>query len=431
MQMMRLSKLASLVLALLALPLGVILALSGGDGPVAAQSADFTVEETTFASNYPRGMTFTIRATSSAGDITRATLYYVLRPGTRERENAEFDAESGAWVARPYSVRGGLPPWIDFDYYWVLADAAGNTYETEPQYGVYADHTREWWSIDTEDITLYWFGELPELGDVVAETMVAMRQYFTEGWGRTLSYKPLAILFPPGRVWDEYVEGGVDPDAAGFTNNGWGYTLQRIPTLQDPLSHEAQRYRCGGYWYGSRPNTPEEWQLQDTVHSIVHEIVHLYQSDFRVRGPYFWTEGQADYFASLFGWRPRDAVSRMLAFAARGYELPTLQGEGPGGGRTESVDGCHAFGYAIGEHFIRWLVDAYGGLEVHARVVEAMPGRSLAEALEVATGVPFLELENQYRAFLGYPPIQPLPTPTPYVFPTAPVPSLPTPSGGS
>ena len=47
-------------------------------------------------------------------------------------------------------------------------------------------------------------------------------------------------------------------------------------------------------------------------------------------------------------------------------------------------------------------------------------------ALERATGVPFLELENQWRATWGLDPVQPLPTPTPFVFPTAPVFSLPT-----
>ena len=59
--------------------------------------------------------------------------------------------------------------------------------------------------------------------------MAAMREYFTLGWGRTLSYKPLAILFPPGDVWNEYVEGGVNPNAAGFTQPSEGFTIQRIP----------------------------------------------------------------------------------------------------------------------------------------------------------------------------------------------------------
>ncbi len=420
---------AALAAAVLALVL--LLGVLGGTVTIQAQGASnvtFTVEETTFESNYPRGMTFTISASSDAGEITRATLFYELRTGLRERENGEFDSEMGAWVARPYSLRGGLPPWVDFHYYWLLTDSEGNTYETEPQYGIYEDNTREWWHVDTEDITLYWFGDMPELGEHVSETMAAMREYFTEGWGRTLSYKPLAVLFPPGDVWNEYVEGGNNPRAAGFTSRGEGYTVQRIPRLMTPEEHEVARERCGGYFYGSRENTVEEWRLQDMVHTIVHEITHLYQSDFRVSGPTFWIEGEPEFFGNLaLDWRSRDAESRMMNYGAMGYPLPTLQGEGPGGGSTRSADGCHALAYAVGETFIRFLVENYGGLETHRLVIENLPGHTVQEAISLVTGVPFVDLENQYRAHYGIAPVDILPTPTPLVIPTASF-SFPTPA---
>jgi len=392
----------------------------------AQEAVPFTVNATTLESHYPRGMTFTLDAESSAGEITRATLYYELRTGLRGRANASQDA-GGGWVAEPYRESGGLPPWVDFHYWWSLADSAGNTFETEPQYGVYEDNTREWWSIYTEDITLYWFGEMPELGEQVAATMAEMREYFTLGWGRTLSYKPLAILFPPGDIWNEYVAGGVNPDAAGFTNPSEGFTVQSMGDLRSEERHEEVRTECGGYWYGNRENTPEEWRVQDTVHTIVHEIVHLYQSDFNRGGPFFWQEGQADYFASLSGWQNRYAEGRMIAYGAAGYDLPTLQGGQLGGGSTRSADGCHALGYAVGESFIRFIVTNYGGLETHRRIVEAMPGRGAEGAIAEVLGKPFIDVENEFRACYGLPPVDLLPTPTPFALPPLPMFSTPTP----
>ncbi len=397
---------------------------------LAQTQADFTIGETTLTSHYPRGMTFTLEASSSAGEVTRATLFYELRTGLRERENAALDAATGRWVAEPYRVRGGMPPWVDFHYWWVLTDSAGNTFETEPQYGIYEDNTREWWSIDTDDITLYWFGELPELGEQVAAAMAAMREHFTLGWGRTLSYKPLAILFPPGDVWNEYVEGGVNPNAAGFTQPSEGFTIQRIPGTRDAAAHDNLKNTCGGYWYGNRENTPDEWRLQDMIHTVVHETVHLYQSDFRMSGPQYWTEGQADYFAGLTGWHNRDAESRMIAYGGAGYSLPTLQGGQMGGGSSEAADGCIAIGYAVGETFIRYLVSNYGGLATHSAILEAMPGRGIEGAIASVLGKPFVDVENEYRAYLGLPAVEILPTPTPFALPTAPAFVIPTPPGG-
>ncbi len=420
-------RVAALLSVILLVALAAAVAVSG-PLPAHAQStgsATFTVEETTFESNYPRGMTFTIRATSSAGEVTRATLFYVLRPGTRERANAEFDPDLGAWVARPYET-GGLPPWIDFDYYWALSDSAGNTFETEPQYGIYADHTREWYHLDTEDLTLHWFGFSEGFGGMVAGAMADMRGNFAAGWGRTLSYKPIVIFFPEGDVWGEFQQGGANSRAAGFTNNGWGYSLQRLASERPPdfLLECVQRW-------GYPLERPLEWRLQRGASTVVHEVTHMYQSDFRVGGPAWWVEGQADYFGGLTGLDsdPNERLANLLSVT---NDLPTLQGEGPAlGVHTLAADSCNGLGYDMGHAFIRWLLENHGGLETHRRIVERMQTRDgLDVALEEATGFSFLELENQWRATWGLPPVAPPPTPTPFAFPTAPPMVVPTSPGG-
>ncbi|MBN1963892.1 MAG: hypothetical protein JW910_04560 [Anaerolineae bacterium] len=423
---------AALVLGAASLVLLAVLAVGPAPAPAQAQEDDavFTVGETTLESFYPRGMSFTVQADSSAGEITRATLFLVLRPGTRERFAAGYNTDLDAWVAEPYRLRGGPPPWLDFDYYWVFGDEADNSFETEAQYGVYADNTRTWYSIDTEDITLYWFGGLPELGEYVAQAMEVMREQYTIAWGRTISFKPLAVLFPPDRVWDEMVEGGNNPNAGGFTSPGDGYTVQRLPGEYTEAEFAELTARCGGMYNNGLATNPTEWRILREVHTILHEVTHQYQSDFRLNAPTWFTEGQADFFAGLSGFSSRGANGRLANYVSLGYDLPTLQGGGPGANVANPLeDGCVALGYNIGDSFLQWLTTTYG-LETHLAVIQNMPGNGMEAALEIATGTSFLDLENRWRATFGLTPVSVLPTVTPFVLPTAPIPSVPTAPAG-
>ncbi len=417
----------------LAAVMAVVL-LGAASTPALAQDsgATFTVGETAIESQYPRGMTFTVEASSDAGDITRAVLFIEMRPGTRERANADLNLEDGTWVAALWDT-GGQPPWIDFDYTWLLTDSAGNTFETEPAYAIYEDHTREWFHVDTDDITLHWFGFPEEFGEMMAESMAVMREQFDEGWGRYLTYKPIAIFFPSGNVWDEFQAGGSNPGAAGFTNNGWGYSVQRFASETPPdfLMECVQRW-------GYPTERPMEWRMQRGVTTIVHEVTHMHQSDFRLSAPNWWREGQADYFAGLTG-LDSDPTNRLTNLLSVTNDLPTLQGQGPDLALSVmAADSCNGLGYDIGNHFIGWLMANYGGLETHLAIVEAMPGNGLQNALLEVTGKTLLELENEWRATWGLAPVALLPTPTPFalptaapmVFPTAPPTATPNSSGG-
>jgi hypothetical protein len=76
----------------------------------------------------------------------------------------------------------------------------------------------------------------------------------------------------------------------------------------------------------------------------------------------------------------------------RGGDFPTLQGTGPGGGAlTAAEDGCTHLIYDMGASFMSWLVETHGGMDTYRAIVEAMRGGyTVAEALEKATGQPFL-----------------------------------------
>jgi hypothetical protein len=259
------------------------------------------------------------------------------------------------------------------------------------------------------------------------DAMAQMHETFYAGWGDYLPYKPIVIFFPSGSIWDEFQSGGNNPGAAGFTNNGWGYSVQRLADETPP----DFLLECVERW-GYSMERPMEWRLERGVTTIIHELTHVHQSAFRVGGPAWWVEGQADYFASLVGLDspPDQRLTNLLSVTS---DLPTLQGEGPSLGISAMApDSCNGLGYDIGNDFIGWLLENYGGLELHQQIVAEMQTRDgLPVALERVTGVSFLDLENEWRASWGLEPVEVLPTPTPFVLPTAPVISFPTPPGNA
>src|SRR5258706_15134339 len=127
-------------------------------------SATWTVNATTFKSNYPKGFEFDIDATSSGGKIASAGVIWRHSPqATRNRRVAKVDPDTGkvsaTWQA---TTSDGVPQWVGVEYWWLLTDTAGNSYETPHQYDVYADNTHDWHHAESEDIVIYWEVGVPE-----------------------------------------------------------------------------------------------------------------------------------------------------------------------------------------------------------------------------------------------------------------------------
>ncbi len=56
--------------------------------------------------------------------------------------------------------QGQIPPASTITYHWKVTDAAGNTFETEPQSFVYMDDRFDWKSKTEGPITIYWYGRV-------------------------------------------------------------------------------------------------------------------------------------------------------------------------------------------------------------------------------------------------------------------------------
>jgi hypothetical protein len=363
----------------------------------------FTFTNMTYRSLYPCGLEFKVTITPPEdATITQVKLYYTFTTGKPGRVNADPGDAPGEWIAVPYSGCG-LPPWHEIDAYWAVRGPDELSVETEPVHAVYYDASREWFRAESEDVVVYWFGMPEELGKYVLDAMASNREKYRAGFGRLLSYRPMSVIFPPGGVWNEY-KGDTDVDDTEFGSTGTiiseaGSTIQRVRTLQ------PAELRKDCIWNPENPTV--EFQMNQAASTVTHEVAHLYQDEIGLGGPLWWVEGQATFFETFEEYPVHERLSTLDEL--RDDPFPTFQGDGPGGGAfTAAEDGCTHLIYDMGASFMRWLVEAHGGIDTYRAIVEEMShGALMTEALETVTGYTLLELENQWRDYLGIDPVAP------------------------
>lgn len=365
---------------------------------------DFTITDFTFESLYPNGMEARVTITPPEGvTIRQVVLFYEFATGYRGRVPAQLGAAPDEWIARPYEG-GGLPPWHDLRIFWRIRVSEDESVETEPVSVVYYDASREWFRTENDVVIVYWYGMPVELGQVVAEAMTANWPRYIAAFGSELPYKVLSIIYPPGPDWNEFkADTSVDDTDFGATGQLFSdaaSSVQRVRTLEPA----AVRAEC--IW--NRENPTVEYQMDLAASTVMHEAGHVHQQEFGVlRGPTWWVEGQATFFESFEDYPIHERLSVLATLLDEPF--PTFHGNGPSGGPyTASADGCTHLVYDMGASFQQWLVAEKGGMDAYRAVImEIGDGASVVEALETVYAQTFLELENEWRAFLGIAPVAP------------------------
>lgn len=376
-----------------------VYAASGSVAPPAQtdqeSEATWAVEDVVFESRYPDGFRFSARITSSAGDIVRGRVIWSHTPGHQKSALIEIDETTGLLTAEwlPGGNLQFVPPWVGITYYWDVGDSAGNSFRTEPQMVEYEDNTHDWLRSESEDVIIFSEGLGVQINDLVIEAMADQRETYREAWGELLPYKPRAILFSTRSAWNEWQVGVARPGIIGTTSDEWGGTAQVLSFL-------------GGY--------------NDLAYgTVLHEVAHLYQSEFTLMRPCSWvTEGNATFFELN---QQYDYLAHVQNLA-RNNQLPNLlDGTGPG-----TCTQNPRLGYDIGYSFWVWLVEFYG-LDGHRELIQLLnQGITRNDAIEQVTGLSAQTVEQKWRVWLGgsataptlvpTPPIIWLPSPTPFTF---------------
>lgn len=344
---------------------------------------------TTVDSNYPRGMIFTVAPTSPNGTVNDVTLFLRFPNGQGTRVEAEWDAAQQVWTAALWPTGAGVPAWIQFTFYWRVRDDSGAFADSEPVASEYWDPTRRWYRADTPRFLIFWYGAGQDDPDAVARYLAwaieSTEQRRIQGFNAELSYKALGILYPTRNDYGETIGSGVTaPDTAGITLAGIA-----LPDVSATVQFFLLDRR------------DEQRAIQEMGATLTHELTHMYQSDTRSgSGPTWWTEGQAEWFS--LGAGPYD---ERLMNLARLQNLPPISGDI--GYRIEAADGRGRLAYDVGASFVNWFVATYGMDAMSETNRIQSTGRPFFEAIEAATGKSFFDLENGWRAYIGFPLLKP------------------------
>jgi hypothetical protein len=369
-----------------------------------------TIGQTTIHSQYPDGMTFTAAITADDSEITAVTLFRALPNGSSERTAAIYDDLTETWTAHAWQGNDPVPPWREFAFYWSVVDDRDVNVRTDPIAAAYWDPTREWYRAESDYIVLYWFGldEVdPEyIAQRSAEIMDETGPRQVEGFGYELGYKPLAVIYPTRESTTE-ISGGTPMQVTGLANSAFSMVyMQASPRDDGWFERQAECIHLT-----PADQHTEQFRIDNLLEGTVpHEITHLYQFAGGVDIGYnWWVEGQAEYFQHETGiYHPVvSANDRVRQLSALQDNLPSLQGNNFATFSFEA-DGCYALGYDVGSSFIGYIVDNYGGLATHRAIIEQLQRNIvLTEAIENVLGQPFLEIENAWRAAVGFPTISP------------------------
>jgi hypothetical protein len=365
-------------------------------------NAEWTLEESEFASNYPFGFTFSTTAQSSKGEIVEASVIWSHTPHDLIRRPAEVNPRTGE-ISFEWGVNDSLPPWVAVNYYWSLTDSAGNRYRSPWILGnEYFDANHEWERFESPDVIVFIEEGLPtESANLTLQAMAEQHGTYLGAWGGGLSYKPRVILFADRDDFAEWRGDFGGSGVVGQTSEEWGATVQVI--TDDSLANLI---------YGT----------------VLHEVGHLYQFEYAPdafpAGSWF-TEGNATFFELS---QEYDYEERVRDLAEAGDLPRLLQGDGPNPFEA-GPDEEGRLGYDVGYTFWRWLVMKYG-LEAHYEIVQGVAaGENRNAVLERVTGMSIMEIELEWRDWLGAegsfatlvptPTLIPFPpTVTPFIFPT-------------
>ena len=152
---------------------GCLLAGSTGSGPALAHrvSTGFVREQTrnaisiqssTAVVKFPYSLTFNLRVNNDA-NITDIRLRYTLErdmfADVFSESFVEFDPAASvqtSWVMDMQKT-GGLPPGAAVNFWWVVKDARGRSFESAAQRVEFTDNRFQWRNIKQKNITLYWY----------------------------------------------------------------------------------------------------------------------------------------------------------------------------------------------------------------------------------------------------------------------------------
>lgn len=390
------------------LALSVLVGWGGINTPASAQSA-ITVGEPTTVNNFPDSLIFRIPATSSAGDIVTADLYYsfdgFISSPSYTREQIDFVTASSVKLEFEWDTDGlTTPPGMPISYYWRIRDSAGNQLITDTYLVRYDDIRYDWQVLEDEYIAVWWHDKPAAFGqsvfDIAQRAILQQRILFDV----TLDYQIRIIIYNDDAEFHAWHAVALDW-VGGEAFSDYGITTQIV--------------------YGSQPG--DAWLQGVIPHEISHQYFAPVTRNPTVSVPHWLNEGVAQYNEFVDN---NYALASVQNAVNRG-EWIYLSSLAEGFGSYDEVRVRLAYAESLSA--VNYLVETYGEEGLAAVLAAYREGHPTEEAFEVALGVPFSQFEGDWATWLGVPAGQYI-TPTPWAlpaFPATPTIFIPGAGGGS
>ena len=364
---------------------------------VAAPQAGIQVLDQSAKSRFPDEFIFRLRVKSEGGEITSATLYLQVgwEESTRlipvEPFNPAPEVElTAVWRTATETI----PPFIEVTYHWEVTDSTGETLVTEPIHTEYTDSTHDWQRLEDEHVIVFWYDRSDDFGQMLFEAAQDAYAHVSRITGTTTE-RPIRVViynnqddfcaFYAPRTCETWIGGQT---FSGITVQ-WGNDLD---------------------WF--------------VYHVIPHELAHVFYGEiFRntwVTIPTWFNEGIAVYNER----HDHEQEIEMVKEAAARGELKSLPVMTRGGG---VVHGEVNLWYAVAYSLVAFIADTYGEDTLGELILTLADNVPFEEALQQTTGLDMVQLEIEWREWLGYP-VESVPTPitlptmvvTPFALPTVP-----------
>ncbi len=353
------------------LPLFLFLLLFLATGTSAyAQSPITATANAELLPESPRRVNFTVEASSSAGDLVEARIYYQpVGSGARISEPLEVAPAASLSLAHEWNMQNnGIPPGTRVEYFWRLRDSAGNSFDTPPQILTPLDPRFDWQTLEDEELAISWYDGGEGWGQEMFNTGKAALAQLEEELGAELTSQVRLVAFgtendfrgafPPQQDWiggQAFPDLGVTVQIIGDGDRGWMETV---------LFHELSHLVFAQATDGALVNPP----------SWLDEGLAMYNEPGEGRGSAGTVERAAE-------------ENELLPFSR-------LQGNFGADGRAVGI------AYAQSEMIVTYLINDCGQDGFKEVIANLVADMTMDEALTAACGYDSQALFTTWRATL-------------------------------
>lgn len=355
----------TLILALVALAASAFVTTAG--------AATLSVHVSEAIPDFPNGITFRLQADVSE-PVTRVELRYfpdgvpvmnVARPQTRT--GTQVDVTHTVDLLLDY-----LPPAVDVRYYWQLTLASGETVRTPEQRLFYMDKQRDWQMLQRGIVTLYYYAGNQSFAQQALDTTVRAIERFDDAFGVTTERPIRVVMYASDRDFRAALPAGSDDWVGGFAEPDLGLIVVAI----------------------------QPGDTGEVARMLSHEVVHVVMAQ-ATANPYnapppWLNEGIASYYQEV----PDDRFAPVLQRAVREGRLDTVRALNSA---FPPDPAAAILAYAESESIVRFIIEEKGTQAMADLINVFREGVSYDEAVQRALGITLDQLDQEWKAWLGYP----------------------------